>query len=123
MREIKFRCFENGKFYYSDSQEDAQELGAKLGSSLIATFFNRFHGHENLSQFTGLKDKNGECVYEGDIISCHLEVLRVNLKAVVKYQDTYFTAIVAEMQEDLPLYGLTNINVIGNIHEKSGLLK
>lgn len=64
MREIKFRAWDDddNKMYYFDlrdymqTREDGQE---ELCTS---------HASPTLMQFTGVKDKNGKEVYEGDII-------------------------------------------------------
>ena len=59
MRKIKFRAFENGKMRYDFWQRC--DLGNYLNS--VGVFKDI-----KIMQFTGLLDKNGKEIYEGDIV-------------------------------------------------------
>lgn len=107
-----------------NGDQTLREVGHALGSTR-----NVIHAANNyiLMQWTGLKDKNGKEVYEGDIV----ETVTASGNPfgtidVVRYQDGGFK-LVDDTDSLLPIYigdkEVTSIEVIGNIYEHPHLLK
>jgi len=59
MREIKFRVWDKKKMHYLDDEYVSEGI------------YNSKNKEHILMQFTGLKDKNGKEIYEGDVIKLH----------------------------------------------------
>lgn len=69
-----------------------------------------------IGQYTGLTDKNGKKIFEGDIVTCDYFCGVVHL---------YEGGWCVTEKDNYPeyLYDLINLKVIGNIHDNSELIK
>ena len=122
MREIKFRGkrLGNGEWIYGDLH--------------IRTPFPHIHSEidhnrvnidpHTVGQFTGLHDKNGKEIYEGDIV-----VIDGIIRGYVRYNARYWRYEVAAADEPLENERIPSGRpekcwmVIGNIHDNPELLK
>lgn len=118
-REIKFRLwdtqFNRMMFPYAIALVDYTENGTKQYHDVHYTNMNMCMDPEDgiLMQYTGLKDKNGKEIYEGDIVLyCFRKTL---FEAEVKFIEGRFS----------PVSGLhsDNYEVIGNIYENPELVE
>lgn len=119
MREIKFRCWEKNEKMLVPVldicwQDKTVQMPALDGESIWGSHFEQVE----LMQFTGLKDKNGKEIYEGDII---------------RWFNSYNEAMVEVIEWEtskaafyIPGRGYpknSEIEIIGNIFENPELLE
>lgn len=116
MREIKFRIsYKNGKWYYGMPISQIKNNSVAF-NSFDNSYYDLFADATTLGQFTGLKDKNGNEIYENDL--CLLDE-RIG---IVAFKDCQFVIIVED--EIYPLAELYSreIELIGNIYDNPELL-
>lgn len=113
MIEIKFRAWDkNNKRFVPDSELQVHTLGTESSENGLNKTLEILGIVYELQQFTGLKDKNGKEIYEGDIMRCNdLGFVRV------EWTDERFGWSPFVAKND------TSWEVVGNIYENPELLK
>lgn|SRR5574343_100848 len=113
-RQIKFRDFDldtNTVRYFDLDKYDRNEHDC----------------YGNITEFTGLKDKNGKDIYEGDLITIIYPYSGKTAKgvAVIVFSNNYVGGWVATVDYKITLNIGTRLNyieVVGNVYENADLV-
>lgn len=129
-REIKFRIWDKiGKIYRGNLYKylinaHTGELEVWSFSDLYDEWYNTHEGDEHLivQQYTGLKDKNGAEIYEGDIVQI-VEKDETRIYDIV-FSHGYFGLNRGPKSKHALMYPYTDVfEIIGNIMQNSELIK
>ena len=120
-REIEFRGFDGTKWYYGDLEYNRKTDVARIHTYNDDGLYDKQHVvyADTVGQFTGMTDKNGVKIFEGDIIRFVNGLKKVNGEWVdnefiytVEYSEGAFSGVLGLSK------ALDAVEVIGNIHDK-----
>ena len=110
MREIKFRtwCPIDKKMVKPWTIQEAMSYKG-----------DNYHDEDTFMQYTGLKDKNGKEIYEGDVVRKHLQAIDEKKWCIALEVDVHFDCYCDCTSSDKHL----SYEIIGNIYENPELLE
>lgn len=135
MREILFRGkrADNGEWVYGSLITERNMFDGNLMTMHIQDIEEPYDDNliddETVGQFTGLTDKNGTKIFEGDIVK-HIQKYEISGEvksiAVIKWNEAYSCWSVEHTNGRITAFLGTEyhkLEVIGNVHDNPELLK
>lgn len=123
-REIKFKGFdtETKEKLESITLLEFMQLGNGIGEELSEDIMKHWEDKVVLMQYTGLKDKNGKEIYEGDIV----ELIGGHDIVIIEWYNVSFAGFIGKsikkQNETYNYISSLTHTIIGNIYETPELL-
>lgn len=136
MREFKFRIWDDveKKMIYPPADDEKEGWMISLGGDIYTEEWNEEDdctdlvncdpGYYKFMQYTGVNDKNGKEIYDGDLITWRMDDNRCVLTEVVSWYEAESAFVLYQddplNKDNYMLLGQCNnetIDVVGNIYE------
>lgn len=115
MRKVEFRAWEKNLKEMIEVDDIDFKVGV-INSSGIWRFFDEIE----LMQYTGLKDRNGKKIFEGDILKVYDDFLEGSLYGIVRFRNgRFYLSTTKSYYNESWIY----FEVVGNIYENKDLLE
>lgn len=126
-REIKFRIYADNKFYNKCLVGNTNNVNDEKWTCPMVWLEKQkewVHCDNGIiCQYTGIKDKNGKEIYEGDIVKLDSNTLKIT--GIVTYHNDEAVFVLEDLHDEIEeclWYMQEDLEVIGNIYENSELL-
>lgn len=132
-RPIKFRIWDNDKNEWLGSSDN--DVLTYYGFHLVGEVMTvqappqwALDPHCVVEQYTGLLDRNGKEIYEGDIVNARwyrAKHARLDTKGEIKFGDGWFYIYDDPDGQDrlgVPVHNCYDLEVVGNVHENPELI-
>lgn len=135
MREILFRAkrIDNGEWVFGSFCMDAlEQFNGLCGVDGFIRLYDKYKGkmqmyevdRETVGQFTGLTDKNGKKIFEGDIVRCTRTLSdEKEMVGHIVYDECCFSVKENKTLNQPAMDLCDGFEVIGNIHDNLELLE
>ena len=129
MREILFRGKHNGEWVYgSFASAPRKALIYEISESIPTRMEGKYVDIKTVGQYTGLTDKNGKKIFEGDIVKAQDDVYGSafcdGIVGTVTFEETAFFIETPNVIDTVYLFNECAVyEVLGNIHDNPELLK
>lgn len=141
-REHEFRGFDGTKWYYGDLEYNRKDDVARIHTYKDDGSYNKQYLVDpyTVGEFTGMKDKHGKKVFEGDVVrrkesafgyvktgvvkyDCHLGAFILEYESYGETCKSTFDNEFSENDGYCTIRGTYSYEVIGNIHDNIDLMK
>lgn len=140
-REIEFRGFNGTKWYYGDLEYNRKTDVVKIHTYKEDGSYDRQYlvNPDTVGQFTGMTDKNGVRIFEGDVVrrkdsafgyvdtgvvkyDCHLGAFVLKYESYGRTYQSTFKKGFSDNDGKCTIEGTYSYEVIGNIYDDPELL-